>query len=268
MQSSRRVPLSQHFLWNRRLVDRLVRVSTLTPQDTVLEIGPGRGILTQALLRAADRVVAVEVDPRLCQLLRRRFGAHPNFTLIQADFLDYALPIAPYAVFASLPYEHTSAILRKLLEAPQPPTSAAIVIQREAAAKWCPHARGNHLVALLHYPFWEVRVVYHFQRGDFSPPPRVDSVLLQLTRRAAPLLAGQWKSLYQDYAAHRFQHDRRASDLSPQQFLAAFRSQVQLARPAHHQPFRGAYARLQAQQQGLQKIHRTRADPHWKRFKR
>jgi 23S rRNA (adenine-N6)-dimethyltransferase len=268
MDSPWRAPLSQHFLWNRRLVDRLVRASSLSPHDTVLEIGPGRGALTAALLPAVARVIAVEIDPRLCRYLRAHFGHDPRFTLVQGDCRTQPLPPAPFKVFASLPYWHTSAILHKLLEAAQPPTDCYLIVQREAAQKWCPRATGNSLVALLHYPWWEAAVLHHFQRSDFDPPPSVDSVLLRCQRRAAPLFALRWRTLYQDFVAHRFERDRRAKDLSPEQMLQAFRRQAQNVPPAQRRVFTGAYRRLLAQQQRLPKVHRTRTDPHWKRFGR
>ncbi len=268
MDLPRRAPLSQHFLCNRRLVDRLVRASSLSQHDTVLEIGPGRGALTAALLRAAARVIAVEIDPRLCRHLHAHFGPDPRFTLVQGDCLTRPLPPAPFKVFANLPYRHTSAILHKLLEAPQPPDDCYLIVQREAAQKWCPRATSNSLVALLHYPWWEAAVLHNFQRSDFDPPPSVDSVLLRCQRRAQPLLAPPWRAPFQDFVAHRFERDRRASDISPEQWLQAFRRQVQNVHPAQRRAFTGAYRRLLAQQQRLPKIHRTRTDPHWKRFRR
>jgi len=268
MDSPWRAPLSQHCLWNRRLVDRLVRASSLSQPDTVLEIGPGRGILTQALLRAAARVIAIEIDPRLCRYLRGHFGHDPRFTLVQGDCLTQPLPPAPFKVFANLPFRHTSAILHKLLEAPQPPSDCYLIVQREAAQKWCPRAADNALVALLNYPWWEAAIVHLFKRSDFDPPPSVDSVLLRCHQRPLPLLAPHWRTLYQDFIAHRFERDRRVKELSPEQLLQAFRSQAQTAHPARRRAFHGAYGRLLAQQRRLSKIHRTRTDPNWKRFRR
>jgi 23S rRNA (adenine-N6)-dimethyltransferase len=266
MAKARREPLSQHFLNNRRLVDQLVRASSISPDDLVLEIGPGRGIITEALLTAAARVIAVELDPKLCRSLRARLGQHPQLSLIQADFLTAPLPQEPYKVFASIPYSRTGDIFRKLLHAESPPADCWLVVQSEAAAKYCVHPRHNTLAALLLYPWWDIRLTHRFQRVDFAPPPRVDSVLLQITRRAAPLLDPRLTAAYHDYAAFRFERARRANDQSPGQFLGAFQSFVRGASRQQRQSIQGAFARLQGQQGQLLKIHRTRIDPHWKKF--
>jgi 16S rRNA A1518/A1519 N6-dimethyltransferase RsmA/KsgA/DIM1 with predicted DNA glycosylase/AP lyase activity len=139
-------------------------------------------------------------------------------------------------------------------------------MQSEAAAKYCVNPRGSTLAALLHYPWWEIRLTHRFQRGDFAPPPSVDSVLLQITRRPAPLLDPRLAALYQDYAAFRFERDRRAPHQAAGQFLSAFRSFIGGAGRRQRRAIRGAFVRLQDQQSRLRKIHRTRTDPGWKKF--
>src|SRR3954470_10852171 len=101
MVSPRRQPLSQDFLWRRRLVDQLVRASSISSDDLVLEIGPGRGILTQALVRAAKQVIAVELDIKLYDALRQSLGHHPNLELVAGNCLMLPLPRVPYKVFAN-----------------------------------------------------------------------------------------------------------------------------------------------------------------------
>ena len=266
MAKARREPLSQHFLHNRRLVDQLVRASSISPGDLVLEIGPGRGIITESLLGIAARVIAVELDPQLCRSLRARFGQHPRLSLIQGDFLTTPLPREPYQVFASIPYNRTGDILRKLLHAGSPPANCWLVVQTEAAAKYSVHPQDNTLAALLYYPWWDIRPTHRFQRGDFAPPPSVDSVLLQITRRAAPLLDPRLAALYQDYAAFRFERDRRAPHQAAGQFLGAFAGFMRGAGRQRRSAIHGAFARLQDQQSRLRKIHRTRTDPGWKKF--
>src|ERR1700737_3441561 len=153
MVPPRRERLSQNFLWNRRLVDWLVRSSSISPHDLVLEIGPGRGILTQALLQAAARVVAVEIDEKLCGSLRQRLGHYPNFVLIQDDCLALHLPLEPYKVFSNIPFGITGDIIRKLLQSDDAPADCYLLVQQEAAAKFLPSNQHNSLAALLYYPW-------------------------------------------------------------------------------------------------------------------
>ncbi len=268
MVASRREPLSQHFLWNRRLVSRLVRASSISPHDLVLEIGPGRGILTQVLLQAAASVVAVELDEKLCRLLRKKLGHYPNLVLVQGNCLAMRLPQAPYKVFSNIPFRHTGDILRKLIQSDTPPADSYLVVQSEAAAKFCAHARRNSLAALLYYPWWDIRVAHHFQRSDFVPPPSVECVLLQITRRQTPLLDSRQKPIYQDYVADRFGRDQGAKDIAPGRFLGAFLSFLHRSNPRQLRAIHGAFAKLQEQQRRLRKIHRTRTDPNWKKFRR
>ncbi len=268
MVQPRRQSLSQHFLWNRRLVDRLVRASSISPSDLVLEIGPGRGILTQALLQVAASVVAVELDDRLYRSLRAKLAYCPNLVLLQGDCLAMRLPPAPYKVFSNIPFRYTGDIIRKLLHSDTPPTDCYLVVQVEAAAKYEIHVRGNSLAALLYYPWWNIRVVHYFQRTDFVPRPGVDSVLLQITRRDTALLDLRKTAVYQDYVAYRFGRDQHAKDEAPGRFLDAFRSLVHSAHPHQLRAIQGAFAKLQEQQRHLPKIYRTRTDPHWKKFGR
>jgi 23S rRNA (adenine-N6)-dimethyltransferase len=250
-------------LRDRRLVDRLVRASSLSPDDFILEIGPGRGRLTEALLRVGARVVAVEVDARLCRGLRARWGGDPRFTLVEGDFLTTPLPQEPYKVFANIPYCHTSAILRRLLNARPTALECSLIVQREAAEKFVAGGPTNSMAAVLSYPWWQSAITHWFERADFDPPPRVDSVLLRLTRRAAPLLPPRETGDFRDYVADRFRHDQRAKALPLAGWLKAYQGFARGAAPRQRAAVRGAMARLEVEQGRLEKIHRTRRDPGW-----
>src|SRR5438874_12896804 len=95
---------SQNFLKGRRLVDRLLDRSSIAATDLVLEIGPGRGRITERLIQRCRHVLAIEQDPRLAWMLRERLPGTPNLTLVEADFLATRLPRQPYKVFANIPF--------------------------------------------------------------------------------------------------------------------------------------------------------------------
>ena len=219
MYKIRQPQLSQNFLHNRKLVSKLVRGSSVSPSDTVLEIGSGTGIITRELLQITPHVISIEKDPKLT----------PN----PQDFLTYSLPQTPYKVFANIPFSITGAIVRKLLQSPNPPTDCYLIMQAEAAAKFTIHPKANTLAAILYYPFWDIRVIHHFARTDFSPTPAVDSVLVHFTPRS--LITN--KSAYQDFVAYQFTHNKFAKFVPPAQWLKLF---------ARHNPkiSRGAFARL------------------------
>lgn len=217
------------------------------------------------MLRVAARVVAVELDPRLCGELRARWGHQPRLTLIEGDGVTCPLPQSPFKVFANLPFSRTAELLRKLLQADPTPLDCYVIVQREAAEKYTAHARANSLAAMLYYPWWESAVTHHFARTDFRPAPRVDSVLLRLTPRSAPLLDPGATGDYRDYMAWRFEHDRSVKARPAAALVDAYQQFARSAGRNQRAAVRGAYARLAAQQAGLEKCHRTRRDPWWRR---
>lgn len=189
-RKSRRAELSQHFLRSRALAASLVRQAALSPQDLVVEIGPGRGLLTAELGRVCGAVRAVEVDRELCDDLRRRFRDDAHVDIVCADFLRYTLPRGrPYKVFGNIPYNRTAAIVRRVTGAPSPPDDVYLVMQREAAQRFAGWPFGAEtLPSLLLKPVWHVEIARELRRKDFDPPPRVESVMIWLARRRRPLV--------------------------------------------------------------------------------
>lgn len=257
MAWAQRKLLSQNFLCNRELVKKLVRSSSIVSTDTVLEIGPGRGIITENLLEVAERVIAVELDPQLLLQLKQKF-TDARLILVEGNILDYPLPSKPYKVFANIPFNITADIIRKLLASQL--SEAYLVVQSEAASKFIANAYRNTLVAMLHYPWWEIKTIHRFSRHDFSPQPHVDSVLLSLKRRSVPLVPGHLRQVYLDYLAYYFGRDKFAKFTAPTEFLNTFFQDKNL------HLVKGAFAKLQNEQSRLEKVHRTRTDPEWKRY--
>lgn len=105
------VAYAQNFLHSPRLVDHLLDRSSIGPNDRVLEIGPGKGIITAALARRCREILAVEKDPDLALLLRARFALSPAVTIREDDFLGTRLPLPPYKVFANVPFNCTAEII-------------------------------------------------------------------------------------------------------------------------------------------------------------
>ena len=246
--------LSQNFLVNRELVEQLVRDAGIDKNDTVLEIGPGRGIITEQLVKVANHVIAVEKDIELSQ----RLPKWHNLTLIKGDFLDTPLPFGQYKVFTNPPFSITGEIIRKLLQSANPPRSINMVAQNEAASKFIIHPGSNTMAAILYYPFWDLKIIHRFQRSDFSPQPRVDSVLVHIQPRTTPWVSVAQKALYQDFVAYHFTHDRLAKFVPPSKWLQLFKT----ASPSLLKTVSGAFNRLNHEQRGLHKIHRTRTNPN------
>ena len=185
---------NQNFFKDPRLVAEIVGLANFGPNDVVYEIGPGRGIITRELAKAAGKVVAVEIDKRLFLRLQVEFAANPQVKIINADWLNYRVPESNYKVFANIPFNQTADMVRKLL-AGQGLTEAYLVVQKEAAEKFTGTLKSTQW-SVSNQPEFEFEIVRHFQREDFFPRPGVGAVLLQISRRSKPLIEAKDKSDY------------------------------------------------------------------------
>lgn len=201
--SQRRVLYAQNFLKDSYVVDDLLDRSSIGADDVVYEIGPGNGVITERLMCRCRQVVAIEKDPRLVQVLRHRFAGAAKLRLQEGDFLQFHLPMSPYKVFASIPFNITTAIVTKLTTAAYVPDDSYLVVQREAAEKFLGEP-GESLYAVLMKPWFEPGVVHRFRRSDFVPAPRVDVVMLRLRKRGPPLIKRRDVQLFRDFVVYGF----------------------------------------------------------------
>lgn len=175
--------ISQNFLTGGATIRRLLRLTDIGGNDTVLEIGAGKGHITRQLAERCGRVVSYEIDPALCARLQ---GALPdNVSLRRGDFLSAPLPKGDYKVFANIPFSITTAILRKLTQGDRPPRAAWLIVERGAAIRFCGQGRDT-LMSLSLKPWFSARIACQLRREDFHPMPSVDCVLLELRRREMP----------------------------------------------------------------------------------
>jgi 16S rRNA (adenine1518-N6/adenine1519-N6)-dimethyltransferase len=185
--------LGQNFLFERGVVQRMVRALDVGPDDLVLEIGPGLGILSEELLHHAKQVVAVELDRRLSAHLRETFANERKIHLIEGDALTIDLseivgPNQPYLVAANLPYSVGTAVLRRLLETPNRPERLALMVQKEVAERLVARPPKMTVVGVATQFYAEPRIAFAVPPSVFIPPPNVESaVVLLQTRRELPL---------------------------------------------------------------------------------
>lgn len=192
--------LSFHALRNARVAARIVAHSGLAPPQLVLEPGAGGGVLTAELARVARKVIAIETDRGRWDVLRGRARDFPNIQPVLGDFLEFPLPPAqPYQVVANLPFSLTSAVLRKMTLAPNPPRLAALVVQREAALHWSGLGRESVASVLAKVEF-AIDVPLALRRTDFAPFPSVESVLLRFRRRDVPAVARAEQGAFRHFA--------------------------------------------------------------------
>ncbi len=172
--------VSQNFLTSRSLINRLIKMTDINNGDTVLEIGAGKGHITRALSGCCKNVISYEIDKKLYERVKNSFAE--NVCLYNTDFLKCSLPKEPYKVFANIPFSRTTEIVRKLTSADSLADGIWLVMERGAAKRFCGIHRSN-LNSLMIKPFFESKIIYHFNRADFHPSPNTDVVLLQLKRK-------------------------------------------------------------------------------------
>ena len=176
---------SQNFLTASGDIRRLLDISDISPQDLVVEIGPGKGHITRQLLPRCGRLIAAELDPGLCRRLEERFAGDKRFALYAGDFLKMPLPKKDYKVFANIPFSSTTAIIRRLACSGRPPSAAWLVVELGAAKRFAGQPKEN-LTSLSLKPFFAVRTATRIPRDRFHPMPRCDAGLLELRLRAEP----------------------------------------------------------------------------------
>lgn len=182
--------LGQNFVQDPGALDKIVGVAALSPADTVLEIGPGTGALTERLAAVAGRVIAVEIDQRLQPILDAALGHLPNVEVVYADILqtDVAALVggSDYAVVANVPYYITSAILRHLLESPQRPRRLVLTMQLEVAERLVAKPGDMSLLAVSAQFYARVQIVARLKAAIFYPRPEVDSAVVRLDTYPQP----------------------------------------------------------------------------------
>jgi 16S rRNA (adenine1518-N6/adenine1519-N6)-dimethyltransferase len=182
----------QHFLCDPGVARRIVELAGVGRDGVALEIGPGLGALTDALVAQAGRVYLVEIDPRLAARLAERYAAEPRVRLVVGDVL--ALPLAeivaePEAtVVANLPYNIAAPVLVRLLELRAKFPRAVLMLQREMADRLVarPGSADYGVISVLVPAYAEVRVAFHVSRRSFLPPPEVDSAVVDIRFAATP----------------------------------------------------------------------------------
>lgn len=200
----KRIRYAQNFITNKKLVSSLVQESNITASDLVIEVGPGEGIITEELSRIAGKVIAVEIDEEFYEMLLHKFANKQNIQVIREDFLEFRLPSQSYKVFANIPFNLTADIIRKLLESRLPPDDAYLVVQEEAAAKFCGYPSASQFSILLQ-PWFEFSVQRKLNPQDFFPRPAVTPVFFEIHRRSQPLVAQKDRGLYEAFVKYGFQ---------------------------------------------------------------
>ena len=176
--------LGQHFLIDKTTLASIVEEAEIEPGDRVLEIGPGLGVLTGALIEAGDEVQAIERDRRFMGYLEKKFPEH--LELVQGDAVkldwDSIIGKGEWKFVSNLPYSMTSLAIRKALYGKNPPTNLVVMIQREVAERIISRNKKQSLLSLMvAFASHETQLVRRVAAGAFFPPPKVESAVLRIS---------------------------------------------------------------------------------------
>jgi len=181
--------LGQVFLKNQDIVQKIIQATEIESKDQILEIGPGKGVLTEPLLQTGAEVTAIEKDSSLVKYLERRFANNSNLIIIQADIRDflknedytkYKIQDTKYKVIGNIPYYLTSHLLRILLENPIKPKLIVLMIQKEVAERITAQPPQMSLLSVSVQFYAKPEIICYVPKTAFQPKPKVDSAVIRL----------------------------------------------------------------------------------------
>lgn len=279
---------SQNFLYDPDFVSSLVNMSNITSEDTVIEMGAGKGMITEELSKRANKVIAIEYDNKLAQQLREKFSDFCNVSIIEADFLKWPLPDFRYKVFSNIPFEYTSRILEKLLLSLNQPEDTYLIMQDLAAKRFMGRVAGGEdsQVSILLQPFYSMSILKRIDRHEYRPIPNVDTVLARFEKRKHSLVNfkdmqeyrdfviygyNQWKPTVIDAFKNVFSYKqikiinrslriegKKPSDLDVNAWVKLFEIYQNYVPEDRRTQVRGSEKRLENKQKGMEKKYRTR----------
>ena len=212
--------MGQHWMTSQSAIRAVVDSLSLSTGDTVIEIGPGRGALTEALLQEARsknyelRVIAIEKDEKLATALQKKYADDEHIRIVVGDILEI-LPslihnsrfmLHEYKLVGNIPYYITGAIIRCITELSAPPTRAVLTMQREVAERLSAASPNMNLLAAIAQNSADTRIIKKLPRGAFSPPPKVESAIV-LFENIRPCTKEDLR--YHQFIRRAFEHPRK-----------------------------------------------------------
>ena len=188
--------LGQHFLISQKALQKIIQTAEISKKDIVLEIGPGLGVLTQELAQRAKKVIAVEKDKRMVEILKDVLKDHRNTEIIHGDILDIIRDSPSDTVLesrtvseglslkivANIPYYLTSPLIRLFLELKNPPQEMILLIQKEVAQRICAKPPKMSLLAVAVQFYSQPKIISYVSKKSFWPQPKVDSAIIKIAQ--------------------------------------------------------------------------------------
>lgn len=170
----------QNFLTSKLPIFDILEAAKVCKEDTVIEIGPGLGILTEELAKTANRVITLELDRNLIPLLSETLKDHKNIEILNQDALKYTPPNIRYKIVANIPYNITSHLINHFLQAENQPVSITLLVQKEVAEKICVLDPDMTVLSLEVALFGKAKIIKKVPPSYFYPQPKVDSAIIHI----------------------------------------------------------------------------------------
>ncbi len=186
--------LGQHFILSKKALAQMIAAAEIKKNDTIIEIGPGLGTLTQELAKTGAKIIAIEKDPKMINILGETLTGHKNIKIVQADARGDKLGIKiaknKYKIVANLPYYISNLIIHKFLESKNPPELMVLMIQKEVAQRICPPSlklrrasaklsRMNLLAISVQF-YADAKIIGYVPKEMFWPAPKVDAAIIKI----------------------------------------------------------------------------------------
>jgi len=186
--------LGQHFLVDRNILNKVVRTAGVGEEDVVIEVGPGPGEMTLALARLVKHVIAVEIDPKLVEFLKKRLADCPNVEVVRSDILKvdfkrlYKKEGHPIKVVANLPYQISTPLLFRFIEAKEAFSTLTLMLQREVAERMAAPSGGKAYgpLSIFVQLFLDVSIRFFIKPSAFFPPPKIESAVVHMVWKEKP----------------------------------------------------------------------------------
>jgi 16S rRNA (adenine1518-N6/adenine1519-N6)-dimethyltransferase len=177
--------LGQNFLINKGILEKIMETVNIKPNETILEIGPGVGTLTKELAKKAGKVVAIEKDDKMVEILKKTLITFKNVEVIKEDALkidleNQKLRIKKYKIIANLPYNIASRVIRRFLESKNQPKEMILMVQKEVAQRICAKAPDMNLLAASIQFYSKPKILFYVSKNNFWPQSKVDGALVRL----------------------------------------------------------------------------------------
>ena len=235
----------QHFLRSPDLVAELIGHSNINKNDLVYDLGAGSGVISASLAKRCAKVVAVELEPVALSKLRDNTADFSNIRIVPADLMTISFGRDQFKIFANPPFSLISELLNRLMLLDNPPVAIYLIVQKQFARKVVPSDHNfTSALGIALASSYSARIRKPLERTDFTPPPAVDTVLLELILLDKPILEKRYRSDYQRFIIKAFadykffldlpRHDvgisseRKASEINPQKWVELYRLVAQI----------------------------------------